>query len=98
MDFQNIIENFDISIILYCILAVIVGYFVIKLLIKPIKFAFKMSIHVVSGVALLWLANFFIFSQTDMLIPINYITIGIAGLTGIPGTIVMIILRYLNII
>jgi len=67
---------------------VVGGLLLLKILTKPIKLVFKLILHAVSGFVLLWIVNFF-----GAGIASSFIHCVIAGALGIPGVILLLILR-----
>ena len=56
----------------------------IRLLLLPLKFGFKLVIHSGCGLLCLWLLNA-ISAFTGILFPINAVTVLTAGFLGLPG-------------
>ena len=56
----------------------------IRLLLLPLKFGFKLVIHSCCGLLCLWLLNA-ISAFTGILFPINAVTVLTAGFLGLPG-------------
>lgn len=69
-------------------------YIVSRILLKPIKLVLKILVNSLFGLLLLWGFNF-IGAFFDILIPINVVTILLAGFLGIPGLILLIIMQFL---
>lgn len=66
----------------------------IRLLILPIKFAFKVAIHSACGFVCLWLLNTAAVF-TGIYFPINAVTVLVAGFLGLPGIGIMALLAVL---
>lgn len=66
----------------------------IRLLILPIKLAFKLAIHSACGFVCLWLLNLAA-GFTGIFFPINAATVLVAGFLGIPGIGIMALLAVL---
>ncbi len=66
----------------------------IRLLILPIKLAFKLAIHSACGFVCLWLLNLAA-GFTGIFFPINAVTVLVAGFLGIPGIGIMALLAVL---
>lgn len=73
----------------------IILYVIGRMLIIPLKFLAKLFINAVLGGIALWLLNIF-GSAWGINIGINVITALIAGLLGIPGVLLLVILNYLR--
>lgn len=69
-------------------------YLVSRILIKPLQLVFKLVVNSLFGLLLLWGFNF-IGSFLGLLIPINLVTVLMAGFLGIPGLILLIIMQVL---
>lgn len=63
-----------------------------KLLKKPIKLAWKLFLHALSGFVFLFIFNFFA-GFVDLSIPITWLNAIISGVLGIPGVILLLILQ-----
>ena len=72
-------ENF-VTLLIPAILAV----FLIRMLLLPMKFVFKLGIHSACGFLCLWLLNA-VSGFTGVHLPINAITVAISGFGGLPG-------------
>lgn len=75
------------------VLAVVI-YIVAKVLMKPIKLLWKLLVNSAIGLFLLILFNY-LGTYIDINIPINIITVLVAGFLGIPGIILLIGFQYL---
>ena len=72
-------ENF-VTLLIPVLLAV----FLVRMLLLPMKLAFKVVIHSGCGFLCLWLLNS-VSGYTGMYLPINAVTVAIAGFLGLPG-------------
>ena len=72
-------ENF-VTLIIPVLLAV----FLIRMLLAPMKLIFKLAIHSVCGFLCLWLLNT-VSGFTGIYLPVNAVTVAIAGFLGLPG-------------
>ena len=77
-------------------IAVLAVYLLIKLLAAPIKGILKFALHAGLGILILFAVNF-IGGFFDFYIPFTWITVLVAGLGGIPGAI-LLVLVYLIIL
>ncbi|MBE6977793.1 MAG: hypothetical protein E7438_04030 [Ruminococcaceae bacterium] len=67
------------------ILVILVAlWMLLRLLMTPIKWGWKLLIHGLGGVGCLWLLNF-LSSWTGICFPINPVTALISGGLGVPG-------------
>lgn len=73
---------------------IVLVYLISRILLKPLKLAFKLLVNSVFGLMLLWGFNF-IGAAFHVLIPINVPTVLIAGFLGLPGLILLIILQFI---
>ena len=82
---------YTILMVVGCIFAL---YVLLKIVMAPIKWVFKLLLNALSGFVLLFLANliggFFNFSLT-----VNLINCLISGVFGIPGVIFLVMLKLL---
>ena len=69
-------------------------YVLIKLLSAPIKWVSKLLINALLGLALLFAVNL-VSGFYNVYIPINWVSILVAALTGIPGTVLLILIHFL---
>ena len=56
----------------------------VRCLLLPIKFIFKLGIHALCGLLCLWLLNT-VSGFTGLYLPINAVTVLIAAVFGVPG-------------
>lgn len=85
----------EVQYLIYGLVGIVVLFLVLKLL----KWPMKLIINGVLGVVILYVANFIIAQlswlgiESNFLLPINPVTALIAGFFGIPGVIVLVIIR-----
>ena len=72
-------ENF-VTLLIPAVLAVIL----VRLLLMPLRLVFKLLLHSGCGFVCLWLLNT-VSGFTGVYLPVNAITVLIAGFLGIPG-------------
>ena len=72
-------ENF-VTLAIPALLAV----FLIRMLLMPMKLLFKLALHSGCGFACLWLLNS-VSGFTGVYLPVNAVTILVAGFLGLPG-------------
>jgi len=80
-------ENF-VTLIIPVLLAV----FLIRMLLLPMKLLCKLLIHSLCGFLCLWLLNT-VSAFTGIFLPVNAVTVAIAGLLGLPGIALIAILE-----
>ncbi|MEW6662844.1 MAG: pro-sigmaK processing inhibitor BofA family protein [Bacillota bacterium] len=85
-------EDFQIyfALGLLVLLLVLAG----KILLKPFKLLFRLLYNSLVGIILLWLANL-IGGAIGLFLPLNLVTILIAGFLGIPGVLLLLIMKAL---
>lgn len=83
-----------INVAIAAIVVLVVLYFVFKVFMKPIQLLWKLVLNSVVGLLLLmifnYVAGYFLF-----FIPINIITVLIAGFLGIPGVLLLLAFQVL---
>ena len=72
-------ENF-VTLLVPGLLAV----FLVRMLLLPMKLVFKLGIHSGCGFLCLWLLNS-VSGFTGIYLPVNAVTVAIAGFLGLPG-------------
>lgn len=65
----------------------------LRILFKPIKLALKLFLHALLGFVGLYLTNFF-GSSVGIFLPLTWGNALVAGLFGIPGIILLVILKF----
>lgn len=86
--------NDFMQLLFACLFLVFLIYLVGKIVTKPFRLIFKILFNSLFGLLLLWGYNF-IGNFIGIVIPINYLTVLIAGFLGIPGLILLIILNFI---
>ena len=79
-----------VALLIPALLAVIL----IRLLLLPVKWIFKIAIHSGCGFVCLWLLNT-VSSFTGIAFPMNAVTVLIAGFLGLPGIGLLAVLAVL---
>jgi len=85
----------ETNTLLAYLFGLIVIYVIGRILIIPIKLLIKLLVNAVLGGVGLWLVNIF-GGAIGINIGINVITALVAGLLGIPGVVLLLILNYLK--
>ena len=83
-----------LSLLLLLAAVVVSVLVVLKIFAAPIKLVFKLLLNMLSGFLLLILANL-ISGFFDFAIPINTVSCLLSGVFGIPGVILLIVIRLL---
>lgn len=78
-----------LSLLVPALMAVIL----VKLLALPLKFTCKAAIHGTFGFLCLWILNS-VSGYTGMYIPINAVTVLVAGIFGVPGMGLLAVLQF----
>ena len=81
-----------LSLLLLIAALIISAVVVLKILAAPLKLIVKILLNALSGFLLLILANL-ISGFFDFALPINFLNCLISGVFGIPGVILLIVLR-----
>ncbi len=83
-----------INMVMAGLFLLIVIYIGAKVIMKPIKLLWKVAINSVIGLVLLLLVNYGA-AQFGFVLPVNIITILVAGFLGIPGILLLICFQLL---
>lgn len=81
---------------LIAVIAVILVILFILLIKAPLKFLFKVAVNTLGGFILLWIINYF-GEFIGLTIPITWLSAVLAGILGLPGVALIIVLRFLGI-
>ena len=84
----------DISFILLLVLAAAALYCFFKLLAAPVRLLFKFLINMVSGFLILLVCEF-VLGFFDISIGMSFFNCLVAGICGIPGVLVLLLLKIL---
>ena len=83
-----------VNIIIAAVFVLVILYLIVQVFLKPIKLLWKLIINSAVGVILLLIINF-IGAYFSFILPVNLITILIAGFLGIPGLMLLICFQLL---
>ena len=83
-----------INMVMAGLFLLIVIYVGAKVMMKPVKLLWKVAINSVIGLVLLLLVNYGA-AQFGFVLPVNIITILVAGFLGIPGILLLICFQLL---
>lgn len=84
-----------VNVIMAALFLLVILYIVAQVFMKPIKLLWKLIINSAIGLVLLMLVNYIAAYFDFFTIPINIITILIAGFLGIPGILLLICFQFL---
>ncbi|MEN6327751.1 MAG: pro-sigmaK processing inhibitor BofA family protein [Syntrophomonas sp.] len=76
------------NIIIAALILLVILYIIIQVFLKPVKLVWKLLTNSIIGIILLLLSNY-IGAYFAFELPINIITVLIAGFLGIPGIILL---------
>lgn len=82
---------FSVGAVIICVLLVVLIFKIIK---TPLKWAFKLLINAASGFIALVILNFF-GGIVGLNLTINLINCLVAGILGLPGVVLLLLLKYL---
>ena len=80
--------------ILALIIPIVIGFLVLKFVVKQVGCLWKMAVNSISGFVCLWLLNLAA-GLTGIVFEINFITALIVGFLGIPGIILLVLGQFL---
>lgn len=78
-----------VNIVIAALFLLIVFYIIAQVAVKPIRLLWKLLINSAIGLVILLLTNY-LGAYLDFNIPINILTVLIAGFLGIPGVLLLI--------
>ncbi len=70
----------------------LLGVLALRLLMLPIQWFLKIAVHAGCGFLSLWILNA-VSGYSGLFIPMNAVTVSVAGFLGIPGIILLVILE-----
>lgn len=83
-----------LNVIIAVLFLLVILYIVAQVFIKPVKLLWKLLLNSALGLVLLLIVNY-LASYFDFSLPVNIISVLIAGFLGIPGVILLICLQLL---
>jgi inhibitor of the pro-sigma K processing machinery len=83
-----------VNVVIAALFTLVILYLVAQVFLKPIKLLWKLIFNSAIGVVLLLLINF-IGAAFAFVLPVNIITVLIAGFLGIPGILLLICFQML---
>ncbi len=83
-----------VNVVIAALFFLAILYIVLQVLFKPVKLLWKLAVNSLLGLVLLLISNYIgAYFQFDL--PINIITVLIAGFLGLPGIILLICFQLL---
>jgi inhibitor of the pro-sigma K processing machinery len=83
-----------INIVIAALFLLVIIFIVAKVIMKPVKLLWKLAINSVIGLVLLLLVNYGA-AYFGFALPINIITVLVAGFLGIPGILLLVCFQLL---
>ncbi len=83
-----------VNVIMAALFLLVILYLVAQVFMKPIKLLWKLLFNSAVGIILLMVVNY-IAAYFDFSLPINIITVLVAGFLGIPGILLLICFQLL---
>lgn len=80
-----------IAVLIVCVLLIVLLFKILK---TPLKWAMKLLLNALSGFIALVVLNFF-GSIVGLSLTINFLNCLVAGVLGLPGVILLLIIKYL---
>ncbi len=84
----------DLSLPLLTIAGVVLVWLLIKLLSAPIRWAFKLLLHMALGFAALFLLNY-LGAAVGVTLPLTWVNALVTGLLGLPGVLILLVFHYI---
>jgi len=84
-------DYLTIGAVVICILLVVLLFKIIK---TPLKWAFKLLLNAASGLITLVILNFF-GGIVGLSLTVNLVNCLVAGILGLPGVVLLLLLKYL---
>ena len=72
---------------------VLAGFLLIRLLLKPLKWAVKLLLNALGGFVLLFVVNF-VGSWVGLSVGITWLNALVAGVLGLPGVALLLVLKF----
>lgn len=83
-----------VNVIMAALFFLVIFYIIVQVLFKPVKLLWKLAINSFIGLVLLLICNYIgAYFQFDL--PINIVTVLVAGFLGLPGIILLICFQLL---
>ena len=85
--------GFDLNMLFAFLLIIFLVWLASRILLKPLRLLMRILYNSLIGLVLLLVINF-LGSYIGVFIPINIVTVLVAGFLGIPGIILLLILQF----
>ncbi len=82
------------NLVMAILFLLVIIFIIAKLIMQPLKLVWKLIINSIIGLVLLMLANY-IGAYFDFSLPLNVLTVLIAGFLGVPGILLLICFQLL---
>ncbi|MBP1760929.1 MAG: hypothetical protein H6Q64_471 [Firmicutes bacterium] len=82
------------NLVMAILFLLVIIFIIAKLIMQPLKLVWKLVINSIIGLVLLMLANY-IGAYFDFSLPLNVLTVLIAGFLGVPGILLLICFQLL---
>lgn len=86
----------NLSVIIAFVVGLLFLYLLGKIFVAPIKVIGRLILNAIIGGVLLWVIDYF-GGYIGLRIPINPVTALVAGVLGVPGIVLLIVLQYLMV-
>lgn len=92
---QNLMHgNLDYNVVIAYIFGIVLIYLIGRLMLTPVKLLIKLIFNALVGGVMLWGVNY-VGASFDFAIAINPITALVAGFLGVPGVVLLIVMKLL---
>ncbi len=88
------VVEYNVQLLFAALFLVFLVYLTGRILLKPLRLLFKLMYNSLIGLILLWAANL-LGGGLGLYLPVNWVTVAIAGFLGIPGLIFLILMYVL---
>ena len=83
-----------VNMLLYAVIGIVAVILVVWLFRKPLKWIFKLLLNALFGFIALGLLNYF-GGSFGISLPINWFNAIVVGILGLPGVILLLLMKYL---
>lgn len=85
-----------LGVIIAFVFGLLFLYLLGKIFVAPVKIIARLIVNAIIGGLLLWVIDYF-GAYLGLRIPINPVTALIAGVLGVPGIVLLVVLQYLMV-
>ena len=82
------------SALLMLVIVAVLLFLLFKVLSTPIRWAFKLLIHIFMGFVALFLLNL-LGGFVGLSLPLTWLNAAVAGVLGVPGVVLLLLIKYL---